>query len=317
MRQTEVLQPEEMGTSAEPDSQAAARRCLAAGWRWIHRNLDLFTPADPFDPDGLKQFSELALLYGCAVAWSGDEARTRLGTIEEFLLGLIVDPALAQQARKRVVLFNPYFVAYLSLRSGGLRIDDYEQALEAAERAGYPDSMESTPYRELEMQHIMWRSGLREERPRVGQVYSGTVLARCRNPIHLHIPAVYSITHTLFYLNDYAGPPVVLNQDEIQRATEMVEALFVHYWRKQDWDLVSELALNLLSLDRADTPLFAAGVGALFRAWESRSDGALLGPTFVADDVQSTPDYEFEKNYHTTLVGILFCEAFLHRSEVG
>jgi hypothetical protein len=282
-------------------------------------NLSSFAPAvDPLNSDKLQDLTELALLYGCTISWSGEHARAALKPIEQFLLSFLADPVIAQYARKRLVHFNPYFFAYLALRPLGYRLDTYEEGLAAARRAGYPGALETTPYRELEILYLTWKAGLRRQRPLCNRVYRGTVLARCRNPIHLDTAAVYSITHTLFYLNDFCGPPETMSSAEGRRAAELAESLFVHYWRKRDWDLVGELALNLVSLDRYDTSLFSHGVGALFKAWESQPDGALPGRTFESGKAESEePDYRYKHCYHTTLVGILFCEAYRHRVDSG
>jgi len=299
-------------------TRAGAESCAAAGWAWILRHLGLFAPADPFNPDDMQRIVELALLYGYTRDWSGEPAAVPpLRPVEDFLRDFLTDPVLAQYARKRPVLFSPYFLAYLAMRPLGWRLPGYEDGLVAAGRAGYPDALETTPYRELEMRHMMWKAGLRPRRPDCAGAYPGTVLARNDNPVHLNIPTVYSITHTLFYLTDYCGPADVMPPAERDRAVDVVECLFAHYWRKRDWDLVGELGLNLVSLDRYDTPLFTAGVGELLAAWTGEPDGALPGRNFKPEDADSEPDYRFTHAYHTTLVGTLFCLAYLHRTHNG
>jgi hypothetical protein len=301
------------------DLREVAERCSHEGWAWIRDNLDLFAPVDPFDPDELQRLTELALLYSFTRQWSGPE-ESRSPTLEavgDFLLGHLADPVIAQHARRRLVMFSAYFTAYLALRPLGHRIDAYEEGLAVAERAGYPDSLEANPYRELEIQHVNWKGGLRAHRPQCDGVYSGTVLARIGNPVHLTTPTVYSVTHTLFYLNDFSGPSDVMPAAETRRTVDIVEALFVHYWRKRDWDLLSELALNLVSLDRHHSPQFLAGAGALFRAWESEPDGALPGRTFDPEKADPERDYRFTHAYHTTLVATLFSEAYLYRLDAG
>jgi hypothetical protein len=296
---------------------AGAQRCSANGWTWIRANLDLFAPGDPLDPGEFQKLSELALLYSYTVAWSDEHVRATLKPIERFLLSFLADPAIAQLARKRLVHFNAYFFPYLALRPLGYRLDTYEEGLLAARRAGYPRALEATPYRELEILHLMWKAGLRRQRPLCNKVYRRTVLARCRNPVHLDIGTAYSVTHSLFYINDFCGPPKVMSSDDVRRSANIVESLLVHYWRKQDWDLVSELGINLVSLDRCNTSLFSGVAWALFNTWESQPDGALPGRSFEHDVAEPEPNYRFKHCYHTTLVGTLFCEAYRHRVDAG
>lgn len=306
------------GVPRKDEHQLAEAQNLAArGWAYLKENLDLFAPDDPFDSQDLQRLCELALLFSYSVSWSGGQVKDSLKPIEGFLLKFLSDPEIAQYGRKRLALYNPYFVPYLALRMLGYRLNAYEEGLTAARRAGYPDALELTPYRELEIQHLTWKAGLRPQRPSCNIAYAGTVLARCGNPVHLNKPAVYSVTHTLFYLNDYAGPPLVLASSEKRRAAEIVEGLLIHYWRKKDWDIVGELALNLVSLDRWDSTVFHRGVQALFRTWTNQRDGALPGPGYQAGQDESGRDYRFTHCYHTTLVGILLCEAYCYRAKMG
>jgi hypothetical protein len=91
----------------------------------------------------------------------------------------------------------------------------------------------------------------------------------------------------------------------------IVEPLALHYWRKPDWDLTSELLLNLVALDRFETPLFCAAFTALQQNW--RPDGSLPGPAFGQLASDASRRDVFERCYHTTLVALLLCGGLLHR----
>ena len=163
----------------------------------------------------------------------------------------------------------------------------------------------------MELQHAIWKAGLAPAPPGCDGIYRFTTLARGRNPIYFSVAEVYSITHTLFYLGDVAGPLTIMPLAERGRAGEIVEALAIHFRRKKDWDVGGELLLNLVALDRADTPIFHSGMNALLGAWGAT--GALPGP-----GVAPAPDAPVKDVvahcYHTTLVGILLCGAWLFRA---
>jgi hypothetical protein len=193
-----------------------------------------------------------------------------------------------------------------------MRVDGYEECLVTLQRTGYPDACETIPFRKVELQYAKWKAGLSRHRPNWKEDCDGTTVGLCRNPVYLLNWEVYSITHTLFYLTDFSGPATWIPDKERQRVGDMVEVLLVHYWRQKNWDLVGELLLNLLALNGNCRPLFALCAGAFLRAW--RIDGAVPGPTFDAEVKSPNDDYIFKHCYHTTLVGLLLCGGYLHRS---
>lgn len=260
----------------------------------------------------MKEIAELSILYGNLIDWTIEKNSPALARIQTFLLTFLGDPKIAEWVRKIPAHYSPYVVAYLPLRSIGLRLPAFEEALPILHRAGYPAGLETTPYRELEMQHLLWKAGVSPRRPNCGLLYRRTTMARCRNPIYYSVAEVYSLTHTLFYLTDIAGPAAHLPQDECARAITILEPLVVHYWRKPDWDLTGELLLNLVALDRAETPLFAAAFRALLSAW--RDDGALPAPKPEALAPDAAPRAVVQHFYHTTLVGVILCAAYLYRN---
>jgi hypothetical protein len=190
----------------------------------------------------------------------------------------------------------------------------FEDALFQLRRARYPAGLEMTPFRDLELQYMMWKAGVIRRQPGCGSVFRRTTLHRSRNPIYFSLADVYSVTHTLFYVTGFAGPPARLSGLDREKAVHMVEALVVHYWRKQDWDVTSELLLNMVALDRFDTVLFKEAFNAVMDAW--RSDGTLPGPAFEPQATITRKEI-FDGCYHTTLVGLLLCTAYLHRVKAG
>lgn len=289
----------------------AARHSLERGLTWMTRHLDLFLPDDAFNPEKLKEFAELSILYGCLATWRLGAGYQQLETIKGHLFKFLSDPGIAEWVRKLPAYYSPYLVAYLPVRSTGIRIPEMEGAALALRRAGYPYGLEMTPYRELELQYLSWKGGVSRKPPAWGAVFRRTTLARCRNPVYFSLPEVYSVTHTLFYLTDIAGPARIAEADR-KLAIQVVEPLTLHYWRKPDWDLTSELLLNLIGLDRFDTALFNAAFEAVHNSW--RTEGFLPGPSFAELPQEPPRTKLFEYCYHTTLVALMLCGAYLHRT---
>ncbi len=274
-------------------------------------HLDLFVPKDVFNPENMKELAELSILYSCLATWNVTRSYSQLESIKCHLVEFLSHPRIAEWVRKLPAYYSPYLVAYLPLRSAGVRIPEMEEAAGVLHRAGYPYGLETTPYRELEFQFLTWKGGIVRKPPVWGSVFRRTTLARCRNPVYFSLPEVYSVTHTLFYLTDIAGPSEIPDAERM-RAISVVEPLALHYWRKPDWDLTSELLLNLVALDRFQTPLFCAAFQAVNDNW--RHDGSLPGPAFAGLAADASRKEVFDSCYHTTLVGLLLCGGYLHRT---
>jgi hypothetical protein len=299
-------------TTDTADLSVRALTLWERGLDWLTTHLPHFLPTDLSEPEHLQSIGELSLLYGLTHSWSTPSTAHKLDPIVEFLADFLSDPCVVQYARKLPAHYNPYFVTYLPFRMSDRRLAGFEEALSAVRRIGYPRAIETTPYRQLEIEYLLWKAGLRRRPPSWGYAYRATVLHRCRNPIYLTMWDAYSITHTLFYLTDFAGPACVVPSSVLGKAPLFIETLLIHYWRRSNWDLVGELLLNLIALDRFRTPLFIAAATALMSAW--CGDGALPGPGSDAD--QGAPDdhHFFMHCYHTTLVGVLLCGAYLYRT---
>jgi len=314
-QQPEVLLEEVQFVSHQPvtDLSGSVISLWQRGLAWMLERLDSFRPADSNNPDQLKEIAELSLFYGHVLPWVPEQYRGMLAPIGEFLREFFgKDLTLAHWARRVPSQYNPYILAYLPLRSIGVRLPAFEEAVSVLHSAGYPDALENTPYREMELQYLTWKAGFGRSRPNWGPLYRATAMRRGRNPIYFSIQDVYSVTHTLLYLTDFCGPRTDMPAAERQRAIEIVEPLLVHYWRKPDWDITCELLINLVALSHYETSLFTAAFNAVANVW--RKDGALPGPHFSEKDCQSDPKLLFRDCYHTTLVGLILCAAYLYRS---
>ncbi|PEC07534.1 hypothetical protein COM38_26925 [Bacillus toyonensis] len=297
-------------TSSEINT--AIHSCAERGLTWMSENLSYFLPEDLGDPDNLKEISELALMYGLVYDWADPLLLSKLKPIGEFLSDYLENPLVLQYALKLPAHSNIYFSAYLSMRAVGCKLKQYEDAINRMRCRGFPQVLEMTPYRKMEDQYMCWRSGIgKEARPDWASTYCLTTLGKWSNPVYLTRPGVYSITHTLFYLTDFCGPCNNIPSTERKRVLQILESQLIHYYRKMDWDLTGELLINLVALDRSHTPLFINTLIALMEAW--RPDGTLPSPRFVPSNSLDEV-YVFRNCYHTTLVGILLCGAYLARN---
>ncbi|PFD99142.1 DUF6895 family protein [Bacillus thuringiensis] len=303
---------EPQNNSLSDDFNRELRACVTRGLNWTIENLPMFVPENVANPENMKEITELALMYSFINQWNDSRLKLQTIPIEEFLLDFFDDPLIVQCARKMPNHFDHYFIAYMTLRMAGHRLEKYEKALGSIQKYNYPNCSEKTPYRTLELQYMQWKAGLMEEPPDWQSIYRSTTLGLCPNPVFLSEWEVYSITHTLFYLTDFCGLTMHLPRDENQDVIKVLESLLIYYWKKADWDITGELLINMVALGRSNTSLFKTAALEFLRAW--RLDGALPGPHFSLSN--EVPDQKnlFENCYHTTLIGILFCGSYIRRN---
>jgi hypothetical protein len=289
-----------------------ASELLVGGVEWVTQQFDLFTPSDVEVPDQMKAVTELAMFYGYTTKWWRPEFRRRLVPIRQFLADLFADEFLAHWMRRLPCHFPHYATGYLALRAAGERFPAFEEAISCLHRSGYPFVIEKTPYRELASQYSLWKAGLRAKPPTFGKYFLATSAARFRSPVYLSKLEAYSVTHTLFYVADIAGPCLNLPETDRRRVCELLETLLIHYWRKADWDVTGELLLNLIALDQWTTTLFEDAFADLLTA--KREDGTVPGPQFSAICAEPSRSQTFDGCYHTTLVAMFLCGAYVYRT---
>jgi hypothetical protein len=304
--------------------RSGARALRLAGGRslqWLDRRLQTFSPCQGGYPEAwrLKAFGELALVFTYLQEWRCLPLRY-LRSWRAFIIDQLDDPAYGQLARKQPTAAFAYLAPYLMLRSSGFRSAYLEDTMRMLTRRQLLTTAEMVPYRKLEREHALWKSGYSRREPPWLQLARPTALLRSGNPLGWDDDVAYSITHTLFYLTDFGNRPGNLTSRELQRAIAVVECLLIHYCRTGNWDLVGELLVNLNCLSRADSPLHEAGAQRYRSSW--RNDGAVpphrrRGET--SEEERSPPPSEhtpgkrkpsrasFRRHYHSTLVAVLYC----------
>jgi len=323
-----VKRSEQRGTNASQawQSDGRAAECIrlqqhgASCLGWLAENLVRFSPwrDGRLAHGGVKAFAELAILYGYLEQWKDHPLakkfalRENLVPLRAFILEHSEHPAYGEMTRKRPPQAFYLLLPYLILRATGYRASYHEDTLKRLRRCGYPRAMEMemVPYRLLDQQYFLWKSGYSTREPNWYRLYRDTILGRRCSAVYIDHGAAYSITHTLFYLTDFGNHPLPLTVTDIEHATNVVECLLVHYWRLAHWDLVGELLSNLHCLGKRNSPFYSGAAMAFQRA--RRSDGAIPADQACEKELLSAQspergDLMFRACYHTTLVGVIYC----------
>jgi hypothetical protein len=279
---------------------------------WLDGHLPLFAPVrggQLLDRE-TKALAELALVH----AYLHERVEVKQGhqvdrRWRSFIAEQCSESALAQMPLKRPRVAFAYLLPYLMLRAGGYRHSRYEDILDLLRESGLLHATEVTPYRSLERAHAYWKSGILDREPDwrrlVRQTTLGQLFERGSPRWSLDDEAVYSITHTLFYLTDFGGMPAELSPFEIASSVQILECQAVHYQRVGHWDLLGEVLINLTCLGAQLSPIYESAL-ATFQSTR-RPDGSVPPPRRSTPPTATEADRQegFWRSYHSTLVAVL------------
>lgn len=278
--------------------------------RWVNRNLSYFEPISQGQPDSeaCKAFSELSLVYSYLTSRMGGDVASHLSPWRKLLLTELGNPVFAQLPRKfRVVAFG-YLIPYLNMRGLGYRDEYYEETIRQAKERGMLRAWEVVPFRILDREHTLWKSGCQPEEPDWEGLYAATPLATCKSALNINDEIMYSITHTVFYMTDFGERESHWRLVESERVIAVLDRLLVHNWRIGNWDLLGEVLISILSLRDTMSSLEQAAHHAYMAAW--RSDGAMPARrSFSIVEARDEIDQrhrDFRQCYHSTLVALLY-----------
>jgi len=287
---------------------------------WLSSRLPEFSPLDKGRVDSfrLKAFAELTLVYASLVEWDHRGLRAKLIRWKTFITTLCERPAFAQGPRKQPLLAFGYLMPYLSLRGIGYRSEYYEETLRTLSSDGWLKSMELVPYRVLDREYVLWKSGFVKVEPPWRRLYLATAAGQSDNPFRFDDEATYSLTHSIFYLTDFGKRGHPLSTSSVTRVKSLAECLLLHYWRMGFWDLVGELLITLNCLGGTDSVIVRGATVAFFSA--HKKSGCVAAKSNLDRDEEfsrapkrSKRDREFRDCYHTTLVSLLYCGTALNQ----
>jgi hypothetical protein len=282
---------------------------------WLTFHINEFAPCrdGQIDEFGLKAFSELAFAYVYLREWRHQfgVAEKHLPVWRSFLHRFCENPEFAQFPRKSSATAFAYVFPYLMLRATGYRSSFYEETLQLLRRRDCLRNVELVPYRVLDREHSLWKSGFLKDEPNWHALFKATALGSPHGPLNFDDEATYSVTHTLFYVTDLGNRHLILALTQRRKIIELVECLLIHYWRRQNWDLVGELLINLNCLGVRKSGAYEEAARAYHGAW--RIDGTVPPKRARVGATQKQSERKgFRWCYHPTLVAVLYCGTAIH-----
>jgi hypothetical protein len=215
----------------------------------------------------------------------------------------------AEVAQKYPAKAFAMLLPYMAIRASGFRARQYERALSMLRRWGYPGVTEQLPYRTLDLQYFLWKSGLIRTQPAWQALYKQTTLGKATSSIYLSEDDAYSITHTIFYVTDLGNQDFAAIAKDRVRVISILESLLFHFNRTSNWDLTGELLISLDCLRARDSWSYVIASKAFQHAW--RSDGSVPPNSPSRSPKAVDPTRLFRRYYRTTLVGAIYCSASL------
>ncbi|WP_438854359.1 DUF6895 family protein [Agromyces sp. M3QZ16-3] len=283
---------------------------------WLDRHLHAFTSDQGVTRiQQIQRCGELALALRTRVLTEGSVDALGWLPWRDSLVAYLDRDSIRERSRAELPTAHAWLMPYVVLRSLDLWSDSWhDQTLRAAQRWGFPETLEVVPYRRADQ--LFFLQLLDPSRaPELRTAIDRTSLASGPSIIHADRDAAYSVTHTILYATSFGLVPVDASWPHLQAARHFVESALVRFTRRRDWDLVGELLICMKLLPGANRELaqeserqFASAV---------RPDGAILPSDATARALDAMdriePQADFDAVYHTTLVG-LFLAASTPRS---
>ena len=253
----------------------------------------------------LKAFAELAVFCHLYKHRKGDFCPASFKDIVAFLVNAIREPGCMERVRdkRRFLLF---LLSYAAVEGCGHEIPAWRTFLQERLDQGYGTAIDRSAFRVMDLRYTLDLHGFKHRLPAMESIYRLTSLAKGIPLTYIYNADAYAITHALFYLSDFGLQPIrEIKPKEMERCRWIVGNLLGMCVMARNWDLTGELLLSCHCLQWYPEVIYPQAWSAFARA--QRADGSFEGPAWSMEhaaglDEEARRKYDFERNYHTTLV---------------
>jgi|SRR5690554_75421 len=283
---------------------------------WLDQHLDLFFPpldAAIFDSHLLQRVGELAILYRSLFVSGLGPDRLMEDWRNEFHQYLVSDE-LAEVARKNPERSWAWLMPYFIIKElHGLIIDEHEKTLDYARDCGYPEVSEVVPYRRMDQHYFLsMRVGSTLD---IETLIKSTSIASCVNLLAINREVAYSMTHTLFYTNDFGLKIMPSGHSAHSFCVTLAESLLFEHANNKDWDVLGELLILAQCIEsfNQDTLNFYVNLFQSKRSASGYTPPSDKTSSVITDDLSR--EKLFDAVYHTTLVSALLDSSIFFTSK--
>jgi len=163
-------------------------------------------------------------------------------------------------------------------------------------------SVKRLPFRHIDAKYSLQQAKIQNNLPRYEELYAETILGKGGSRYYLTPAAMYSITHTVFYLTGMGRNDKYLKL--LEHKTELLQSLLTENIMRNDLDLLGEVVMSCLFIgvetDEVIRPLLTYAMNVMKKQQlPSRAFPAPIKPKQDLDEKAT-----FRLQYHTTLVCI-------------
>ncbi len=304
------------------------QRAAAHALQWMVSHLDRFVPVSiepPYEPVRGKKLIELAVAVYLYSRFTGDHDSEPVRRVVAALRGLLERPDFADRLMRFPAEFIVVCDVYAVLRLLGHDDPAMRDVIQRAIDAGYVQYTERPPHRVMDVRLTLEWGAFRNALPDMDALCSASILSRIPSALYLHREAAYALTHVVMFLYEY-GLRQHSTADSLDVASlqHTLSDLIVVYCQERDWNLLGEVLLCCDCVGLRATPVYEQGWEAFLSV--QRADGAFPGPERVPLDQResavpqneadgSPTPRDFERDYHTAVVGLIATSSHLARIE--
>lgn len=316
-RAKQMPSPRPAEREAFAQTAADARPVVAKALRWLNSQLHHFNPF--VCPDGASQARQTALAELALLGFELQQQENLNAELRIFLhrIQQVLQAAYQRPELHRFIYTGPpqAFTGHLlmwlalprQLAETILPLAELQKVFETRSVAHAP----RPKVRLLELRYFADYAGLAHELPTPRELFESLRdLGQC-DPKHLNVPAIYDLTHLVFYLTHFGRrPDAVLQLEEREHLAKTLQALQRPLIQVEHWDLVAELALSQRCLGLPEEMLMTDSA---WRALAAAQDpDGTYGAQFLEQlliEQGMTPEaaaqWAFLRCYHPCLVTVM------------
>jgi len=280
------------------------KQSLQAAVQYLLNHKHYFAvPAGAESNEDIKPFVELVFLYNMFPHVVRAQADWQV--MKAYILSQLDEHDFAQKVRKNIAAIAG--VAVLEeflLLEGASRYNDVLTELVTADDG---IGRGRTPFRIMDTKYSLQQAAIVDTLPSYEVIYADTVLGKGLSSYYLSPMAMYSITHTIFYLTAMGRSTAYLHL--LTDKKQLLINLITEHIARGDLDILGEVLLCCFFV-RLDTdpdvrPLIVYAVNYMIS--QQLDDGAFPAP--IESQKKMSEEAKFRLRYHTTLVciGALIC----------
>ena len=285
---------------------------------WLNVNMDCFCTPNELDyghlhPEKIKPditrkaYTELGLALRFARKSPKISSHPLFEKIKNKWIDNITDNFVFFDTRRRLQLFPHRVLAHATLKSFGIKNEEYKNDLETVMENGYMDRVERSAWEKLDMKYYTEMAGLKNQFPSYEKLFQESTLNNLPSISYAQKYDFYGLTHLIFHFSDFSENDMKqLSGEKFNEIQEYIDATLCLCLIEQDWDLAQELLINQYCMRKKFTSLdiFTANAIKDIQQPEGFVPGREWVKEYHINPDFNKKDYSFKDVYHPTILAL-------------